>query len=153
MPAKLTDDQANHIRSLRHLPTDDIAKQTGRSKSTISKILNGPKPSTDSKPLTKPSPTPTEVQDEASDLSPLDRLERVLAVLERASAKAETDNDVSRMVAVQRAIGATTALLEKLTPPKPEDPNDRLDMQAEAEAFRKQVWGMFDKFRLEAERA
>ena len=150
MPAKLTNERSNLIRSLRHLPTDDIAKQTGHSKSTISKILNDHKP--DPEPRTQPKPDlkDNDTAEDVAGLSILGRLERVLGVLERASVKAELDNDVSRMVAVQRAISAATALIAKLTPPKLEDPNERLDMKAEAEAFRKTVWGMFDKFRAEA---
>jgi hypothetical protein len=73
----------------------------------------------------EPAPAPDEAPPALPDGSPVERLDQVIARLERTARKAESDGDPARVVMALRAVSDVTKTIAALTPPKPVAQDDR----------------------------
>lgn len=83
-----------------------------------------------------------------TDVAPAELLPLLAGQLEALRAMAQTAQDegnIGGFSNVQRALNQTIALIDKLTPPAPPDPNDAPDMKLAAEQCRAKLHELLDK--------
>lgn len=89
-------------------------------------------------------PVPIRGPDTApAELLPL--LAGQLAALQTMAQAAQTEGNIGGFSNVQRALNQTIALIDKLTPPTPPDPNEAPDMRQAAEQCRAKLHELLDK--------
>ena len=144
MSQKLTSERRADILACNHLPVREAARKCGVSTATVHKVrkTEAPEPiapvaSADEEALPDPASLPADMT--------VDQADKLLALADRAAARAEKEGNVSGLVAAGRLSATVLEHKRKAAPPPVVDVNAAPDMVAAAARFRTTVAALFER--------